>query len=51
MKKSLKGMTFVLNPYDPCCIANCEIEGTQCTVAWYVDENTKFHMSTRTSSP
>ena len=34
--KSLKSMGFRLNPYDPC-TANCEIEGTQCTVAWYVD--------------
>ena len=30
--KSLKGMGFVLNLHDPC-IANYEIEGTQCTVA------------------
>jgi hypothetical protein len=42
--KSLKGMGFVLNPYDPC-IANCEIEGTQCTVAWYVDDNKISHIN------
>ena len=42
--KSLKGMGFVLNLYDPC-IANCEIEGTQCTVAWYVDDNKISHVN------
>jgi hypothetical protein len=42
--KSLKGLGFVLNPYDPC-IANCTIEGTQCTVAWYVDDNKISHVN------
>jgi hypothetical protein len=42
--KSLKGMGFVLNPYDPC-IANCTIEGTQCTAAWYVDDNKILHIN------
>jgi hypothetical protein len=42
--KSLQGMGFVLNPYDPC-IANCIIEGTQCTVAWYVDDNKISHVN------
>ena len=36
--ESLQKMGFVLNPYNPC-IANCIIEGSQCTVAWYIDEN------------
>ena len=40
--ESLEGMGFVLNPYDPC-IANCTIEGSQCTVAWYVDDNKISH--------
>ena len=35
-------MGFVLNPYDPC-ITNCMIEGSQCTVAWYVDDNKISH--------
>ena len=30
---SLKGMGFTLNPYDPC-VANCMIDGKQCTVVW-----------------
>lgn len=43
--KSLQGMGFVLNPCDPC-IANCTIEGTQCTVAWYdVDDNKISHVN------
>ena len=28
---------FVLNPYDAC-IANKEINGSQCTVIWHVDD-------------
>ena len=43
--KFLKGIGFVLNPYNPC-IANCTIEGTQCTVAWwYVDDNKISHVN------
>jgi Reverse transcriptase (RNA-dependent DNA polymerase) len=38
----LKDMGFVLNAYDPC-IANCDIDGSQCTVAWYVDDNKISH--------
>ena len=33
----LKEMGFVLNPYDSC-VANCDIDGKQCTIAWYVDD-------------
>jgi Reverse transcriptase (RNA-dependent DNA polymerase) len=40
----LKEMGFVLNPYDPC-IANCTIEGSQCTVSWYVDDNKISHVN------
>jgi len=36
--KTLKGMGFTLNPYDKC-VANKVINGRQCTVAWYVDDN------------
>jgi len=35
-------MGFVLNPYDPC-IANCMIDGKQCMVVWYVDDNKISH--------
>jgi hypothetical protein len=37
---TLKQMGFTINPYDPC-VANAIIVGTQCTIAWYVD-NTKI---------
>jgi hypothetical protein len=40
---SLKEMGFVLNPYDPC-VANSTIDGKQCTVAWYVDDNKISHV-------
>ena len=33
---------FELNPYDPC-IANKMIDGHQCTIAWYVDDNMISH--------
>ena len=33
----LKDMGFKLNPYNPC-VANCNIKGKQCTIAWYVDD-------------
>ncbi|KAI2510045.1 Reverse transcriptase (RNA-dependent DNA polymerase) [Fragilaria crotonensis] len=39
----LKEMGFVLNPYDSC-IANCEIKGKQCTIAWYVDDAKISHV-------
>ena len=34
----LKGLGFVLNPVEPC-MANAMIEGKQCTIGWYVDDN------------
>ena len=40
---TLNEMGFVLNPYDPC-IANCIIDGSQCTIAWYVDDNKISHV-------
>ena len=40
---TLKEMGFVLNPYDSC-IANCTINGKQCTIAWYVDDNKISHV-------
>ena len=39
---ALVDMGFELNPYDPC-VANCNIEGKQCTIAWYVDDNKISH--------
>jgi hypothetical protein len=34
---------FVLNPYDTC-VANKDIDGSQCTVLWYVDDNKISHV-------
>ena len=39
---TLEEMGFELNPYDTC-IANKIIEGKQCTIAWYVDDNKISH--------
>jgi Reverse transcriptase (RNA-dependent DNA polymerase)/Zinc knuckle len=40
----LKERGFTLNPYDPC-VANSTIEGTQCTVGWYVDDTKISHVN------
>ena len=40
---TLKDMGFELNPYDMC-VANTNIEGNQCTVCWYVDDNKISHV-------
>ena len=34
----LKNMGFQPNPYD-LCVANKDLNGKQCTIAWYVDDN------------
>ena len=39
---TLKGMGFVLNPYDGC-VGNKNIKGKQCTICWYVDDNKVSH--------
>jgi KUP system potassium uptake protein len=39
---TLKGMGFVINPYDKC-VANKDIDGKQCTIVWYVDDNKLSH--------
>jgi hypothetical protein len=44
LSKALKDMIFELNPYDPC-VANKTIEGTKCTIVWYVDNNKISHVS------
>ena len=40
---ALKEMGFQVNPYDSC-IANCMIGGSQCTIAWYVDDTKISHV-------
>ena len=39
---TLKEIGFKVNPYD-LCVANKEIDGSQCTVCWYVDDNKISH--------
>ena len=39
----LKGMGFELNPTD-LCVANATINGKQCTIGWYVDDNKISHV-------
>jgi hypothetical protein len=40
---TLVHMGFKLNPYDPC-VANLDINGKQCTIVWYVDDNKISHV-------
>ena len=40
--EKLQEMGFKLNPYEKC-IANKQINGKQCTLAWYVDDNKVSH--------
>jgi hypothetical protein len=39
---TLKEMGFSVNPYD-LCVANAMIDGEQCTICWYVDDNKISH--------
>ena len=39
---ALKSKGFTVNPYDPC-VANCEIDGSQMTVVWHVDDMKVSH--------
>ena len=41
-KYTLKKEVFVLNPYD-ICVSNKMIDGKQCTISWYVDNNNISH--------
>jgi hypothetical protein len=36
-------MGFQLKLYEPC-MANCIIDGKQCTIAWYVDDTKISHV-------
>jgi hypothetical protein len=40
---TLKDMEFVINPYNKC-VANKVINGKQCTILWYVDNNKLSHV-------
>jgi Cobalamin biosynthesis protein CobT (nicotinate-mononucleotide:5, 6-dimethylbenzimidazole phosphoribosyltransferase) len=41
-RETLEGMGFKVNPYDQC-VANAEINGSTCTICWYVDDNKISH--------
>jgi hypothetical protein len=41
---TLRGSGFELNPYDAC-VANKMVDGKQCTIAWFVDDNKISHVS------
>ena len=41
-KDCLEGLGFKINPYDPC-ISNMKIDGSQCTICWYVHDNKISH--------
>jgi Reverse transcriptase (RNA-dependent DNA polymerase) len=43
---TLQDMGFQLNPHDVC-VANKTINGSQCTVVWYVDDNKISHIDSR----
>jgi hypothetical protein len=42
-------MGFELNPYDTC-VANKMIDGKQCTIAWFVDDNKISHVDSKVVS-
>ena len=44
--KTLKVGGYILNEYDRC-VTNKNINGKQCTVAWYVDDNKASHVDSR----
>ena len=37
LRADLEDMGFEVNPYDPC-VANRQVNGSQCTVVWHVDD-------------
>ena len=41
-RNTLQEMGFTLNLYDPC-VANATIQGSQCTIVWFVDDNKISH--------
>ncbi len=42
-------MGFEINPYDRC-VANKMIDGKQCTILWYVDDNKVSHMDPKVNT-
>ena len=44
--RELRDMGFKLNPYEKC-VANKMIDGEQCTISWWVDDNCLTHLSAK----
>ena len=44
--QTLKSEEYIYNEYDRC-VANKNINGKQCTVAWYLDDNKASHVDSR----
>ena len=42
----MKDEGFTINPYEKC-VANKEINGSQCIIVWYVDDNKVSHEETK----
>ncbi len=43
LRKKLEAYDFEVNPYDPC-VTNADINGSQMTVMWHVDDLKVSHM-------
>jgi len=43
---TLEDIGFVSNPYD-LCVASADIDGKQCTIVWYVDDNKISHIDSK----
>jgi hypothetical protein len=41
--QTLEQHGFIINPYD-FCVANANIDGSQCTIVWYVDDTKISHV-------
>jgi hypothetical protein len=46
---TLVEMGFELNPYDAC-VANKVVDGKQCTIVWYVDDNKISHVDSKVNT-
>ena len=47
LSKELTGLGFKINPYDQC-VANMEVDGSQCTIVWHVDDLKISHRTRKT---
>ena len=49
LRKDLKSIGFTMNPYDPC-VLNQEINGTQQTLVWHVDNIKSSHIDPKVNN-